>query len=305
MIHSQATSIPLRALVFGLTATFSLLASSVRAQAEADTINAVASFSILADMVEVVGGDHVTVTSIVGPDSDAHIYSPSVGDARAVAAADIIFVNGLGFEGWISDIVVAAEASAPVIVATQAITPLIVEGEADPHAWNALVNAKLYAASIASGLSVLAPDRAQAFADNAAAFSAEVDALLADASARFSALPEGRRTIVTGHDAFGYFEAQFGLRFLAPLGVNTEAEPSARELAALIRQIRDEEVVGLFVENITNPDLVNQIADETGLEVGGRLYSDALSERGGPATTYLTMMSHNIIALLQALEPSN
>ena len=256
-------------------------------------------------MVEVVGGDHVTVTSIVGPDSDAHVYSPSVGDARAVAAADIIFVNGLGFEGWINDLVVAAEASAPVIIATEAITPLIVEGEADPHAWNALDNAKLYAASIASGLSALAPDRAEAFAANAAAFDAEVDALLADATARFSALPEGRRTVVTGHDAFGYFEAQFGLRFLAPLGVNTEAEPSARELAALIRQISDEEVVGLFVENITNPDLVSRSPTKPVWRSAVKLYSDALSVRGGPATTYLSMMSHNISALLQALEPSN
>ena len=305
MNHTSLITMPLRHLFSGVVAIFSLGGLTAQALADSTSINAVASFSILADMVEVVGGEHVTVTSIVGPDSDAHVYSPSVGDARAVAAADIIFVNGLGFEGWINDLVLAAEASAPVIVATQAITPLVVEGEADPHAWNALDNAKLYAASIASGLSVLAPDRAEAFADNAAAFSAEVDALLADASARFSALPEGRRTVVTGHDAFGYFEAQFGLRFLAPLGVNTEAEPSARALAALIRQIRDEDVVGLFVENITNPDLVQQIADETGLRIGGRLYSDALSVRGGPATTYLSMMHHNISALLQALEPSN
>ena len=305
MNHTSLITMPLRHLFSGVVAIFSLGGLTAQALADSTSINAVASFSILADMVEVVGGEHVSVTSIVGPDSDAHVYSPSVGDARAVAAADIIFVNGLGFEGWINDLVLAAEASAPVIVATQAITPLVVEGEADPHAWNALDNAKLYAASIASGLSVLAPDRAEAFADNAAAFSAEVDALLADASARFSALPEGRRTVVTGHDAFGYFEAQFGLRFLAPLGVNTEAEPSARALAALIRQIRDEDVVGLFVENITNPDLVQQIADETGLRIGGRLYSDALSVRGGPATTYLSMMHHNISALLQALEPSN
>lgn len=305
MNHTSVITMPLRHLLSGVVAIFSLGGLTAQALADSTSINAVASFSILADMVEVVGGEHVSVTSIVGPDSDAHVYSPSVGDARAVAAADIIFVNGLGFEGWINDLVLAAEASAPVIIATQAITPLVVEGEADPHAWNALDNAKLYAASIASGLSVLAPDRAEAFADNAAAFSAEVDALLADASARFSALPEGRRTVVTGHDAFGYFEAQFGLRFLAPLGVNTEAEPSARALAALIRQIRDEDVVGLFVENITNPDLVQQIADETGLRIGGRLYSDALSVRGGPATTYLSMMQHNISALLQALEPSN
>ena len=297
--------LPLRRLFISLFAILTFGSLATRAGADAAPINAVASFSILADMVEVVGGEHVTVTSIVGPDSDAHVYSPSVSDARAVAVADIIFVNGLGFEGWISDLVSAAEASAPVIIATEAITPLIIEGEADPHAWNALANAKLYADNIVSGLSALSPAHADAFAANAATFKSEVDTLLSSATARFADLPEGRRTVVTGHDAFGYFEAQFGLTFLAPLGVNTEAEPSARELAALIRQISDEDVVGLFVENITNPDLVQQIADETGLQIGGRLYSDALSVRGGPATTYLSMMQHNISALLQALEPSN
>ena len=298
-------SLPLRRLFISLMTILTFGSLSTRAQADAHPINAVASFSILADMVEVVGGKHVTVTSIVGPDSDAHVYSPSVSDARAVAAADIIFVNGLGFEGWINDLVLAAEASAPVIIATEAITPLIIEGEADPHAWNALANAKLYADNIVSGLSALSPAHADAFAANAAAFKSEVDTLLSSGTARFAALPEGRRTVVTGHDAFGYFEAQFGLTFLAPLGVNTEAEPSARELAALIRQISDEDVVGLFVENITNPDLVQQIADETSLQIGGRLYSDALSVRGGPAKTYLSMMQHNISTLLQALEPSN
>lgn len=305
MNHPSVITMPLRHLFAGVVAIFSFGGLTARALADSTSINAVASFSILADMVEAVGGEHVSVTSIVGPDSDAHVYSPSVGDARAVAAADIIFVNGLGFEGWINDLVLAAEATAPVIIATEAITPLIVEGEADPHAWNALANAKLYADSIASGLSALAPDQAKAFAANAAAFDAEVNAMLSDATARFSALSEDRRTVVTGHDAFGYFEAQFGLRFLAPLGVNTEAEPSARELVELIRQISDEAVVGLFVENITNPDLVQQVADETGLEIGGKLYSDALSVRGGPATTYLSMMEHNISTLLQALEPSN
>ena len=293
---------PLVRLFRGLIALTGITAFANQAQAETDTINAVASFSILADIIAVVGGEHVTVTSIVGPDSDAHVYSPTVSDARAVAAADIIIINGLGFEGWISDLIAAAEASAPVITATEAIVPLLIEGEPDPHAWNALANATHYAASIAAGLSALAPKYADNFAANAAGFEAEIDTLFAEASARFDALPEGRRTIVTGHDAFGYFEAQFGLRFLAPLGVNTESEPSARELAALIQQIREQAVVGLFVENITNPDLVNQIAAETGLRIGGRLYSDALSVRGGPATSYLSMMRHNIDALLKALE---
>lgn len=269
--------------------------------AAAETIKATASFSILGDIVERVGGDLVDVSSIVGPDSDAHTYSPTVGDARAVAKADIVFINGLGFEGWVGDLIAASGNDAPVITVTRDIEPLLVEGEADPHAWNDLSNGATYARAVMEGLSALDPDNAATYAANQQAFANDIAALLSSAQERFAALPENQRSVVTAHDAFGYFEAQFGLRFLAPVGMNTEAEPSARELAGLIRQIKDEGIGGLFVENITNPDLVAQIAKETGLETGGRLYSDALSAQGGPATSYLAMMEHNIATLLSTL----
>lgn len=268
---------------------------------KAEPLHAVASFSILADIVKSVGGTEVEVTSIVGPDSDAHTYSPTVSDARAVAKADIIFVNGLGFEGWVSDLIAASGNDAPAIVATRQVSPLMIEGAPDPHAWNDLNNGILYARAVWESLSALDPANAATYEANFNAFADAGTALLARAKPAFAALPDDRRSVVTGHDAFGYFEAQFDLRFMAPLGINTEAEPSARELAQLIRQIREEKVGGLFVENITNPDLVRQIADETGLEIGGRLYSDALSARGGPATSYLAMMEHNIQTLLQTL----
>jgi len=268
---------------------------------KAEPLHAVASFSILADIVKSVGGTEVEVTSIVGPDSDAHTYSPTVSDARAVAKADIIFVNGLGFEGWVSDLIAASGNDAPAIVATRQVSPLMIEGAPDPHAWNDLNNGILYARAVWESLSALDPANAATYEANFNAFADAATALLARAKPAFAALSDDRRSVVTGHDAFGYFEAQFDLRFMAPLGINTEAEPSARELAQLIRQIREEKVGGLFVENITNPDLVRQIADETGLEIGGRLYSDALSARGGPATSYLAMMEHNIQTLLQTL----
>ena len=268
---------------------------------KAEPLHAVASFSILADIVKSVGGTGVEVTSIVGPDSDAHTYSPTVSDARAVAKADIIFVNGLGFEGWVSDLIAASGNDAPAIVATRQVSPLMIEGAPDPHAWNDLNNGILYARAVWESLSALDPANAATYEANFNAFADAATALLARAKPAFAALSDDRRSVVTGHDAFGYFEAQFDLRFMAPLGINTEAEPSARELAQLIRQIREEKVGGLFVENITNPDLVRQIADETGLEIGGRLYSDALSARGGPATSYLAMMEHNIQTLLQTL----
>jgi zinc/manganese transport system substrate-binding protein len=269
--------------------------------AAAETIKATASFSILGDIVERVGRDLVDVSSIVGPDSDAHTYIPTVGDARAVAKADIVFINGLGFEGWVGDLIAASGNDARVITVTRDIEPLLVEGEADPHAWNDMSNGVTYARAVMEGLSALDPDNAATYAANQQAFANDIAALLSSAQERFAALPENQRSVVTAHDAFGYFEAQFGLRFLAPVGMNTEAEPSARELAGLIRQIKDEGIGGLFVENITNPDLVAQIAKETGLEIGGRLYSDALSAQGGPATSYLAMMEHNIATLLSTL----
>ena len=284
-----------------LLASSAVVLSLIGGVAKTEPLAAVASFSILADIVKSVGGTDVDVTSIVGPDSDAHVYRPTVSDAVAVAKADIIFVNGLGFEGWVNDLIAASGNEAPAVVVTQDVNPLIIEGAPDPHAWNDLNNGILYARAVRDSLSALDPENAETYEANFSAFADAVTALLNRAQPAFAALPDDRRGVVTGHDAFGYFEAQFGLRFMAPLGINTEAEPSARELADLIRQIQNDKVGGLFVENITNPDLVAQIAKETGLEIGGRLYSDALSEKGGPATSYLAMMEHNIQTLLDTL----
>ena len=253
-------------------------------------------------MVQQVAGPHATVTTIVGPDADAHIYRPSVADAKAVAAADVVFVNGLGFETWVDALIAQSDTKATVHIATKGITPLMVGGEADPHAWNALTNGAVYVRNIAVALAGAAPAHADDFTANAERYIAQLMALDADTKAKLAALPAGRRTIVTAHDAFGYLAAAYGLTFLAPVGINTEAEPSAQDLAALIAQVRREKVAALFVENISNPALVQQIADETGLRVGGRLFSDALSTRGGPATSYLTMFQHNLDTLLTALE---
>ncbi|MEL6317190.1 MAG: zinc ABC transporter substrate-binding protein [Pseudomonadota bacterium] len=270
------------------------------AQAE-EKLKVVASFSILGDMVEQVAGDMATVETIVGPDADAHIYAPSVADARAVAEADLIFVNGLGFETWSDTLIENAGATAPVLVATQGVDPLLVEGDVDPHAWNALTNGLIYVANIADGLAAADPANAAAYRANAAAYSADLKALHEDAVATFAALPSDRRTVVTAHDAFGYLANAYGLEFLAPVGIDTEAEPSAKELAELIAQLKERKVAALFVENITSPALVNQISEETGLKIGGRLFSDALSERGGPATSYVAMFRHNLETIQTAL----
>ena len=267
-----------------------------------DRLNVVASFSILGDMVRQVAGDKAAVMTIVGPDADAHIYTPSTGDAKAVTNADVIFVNGLGFETWSDTLIKTSGTKAKVFVATAGITPLKVEGEIDPHAWNALTNGVKYVGNIADGLAAVDPKNASAYLANAKAYSARLMALHTRATADLEKLPKDARTVVTAHDAFGYLANAYGLNFLAPVGIDTEAEPSAKDLATLIDHLKKVDAGALFIENIASPALVQQISRETGIKIGGRLFSDALSERGGPATSYEKMFEHNLETLIAALQ---
>ena len=275
---------------------------SATAVAAEEKIKIVASFSILGDMVEQVIGEHASVTTIVGPDADAHIYQPSVADARSVADADVIFVNGLGFETWSDTLIAESGTEASVHVATDGITPVLVDGEVDPHAWNSLLNGVVYVKNIADVLKQKLPEHANDIDANTSAYVAKLNALDAETKAALAELGDDKRTVVTAHDAFGYLADAYGMNFLAPVGIDSEAEPSAQELAQLIAQLKEDGAAALFVENITSPALVQQISDETGLEIGGRLFSDALSERGGPATSYLAMFEHNLSTLLEALK---
>lgn len=284
-----------------IVGAISLATAVTSLPAMAKDLKVVASFSILGDMVEQVVGDLGMVETIVGPDADAHVYQPSVADARAVAQADIIFMNGLGFETWSETIVAESGTKAAVFAATEGVTPLVINNEPDPHAWNSLKNGIQYVENIAKGLAKVAPKNAAKFDANAKAYIAKLEALDAKAKAAIAKLPKENRTVVTAHDAFGYMEQAYGLTFLAPVGIDTEAEPSAKDLAQLIAQIKKDGVAALFVENITSPALVKQISAETGIEVGGRLFSDALSERGGPATSYIAMFEHNMTSLVSAL----
>jgi zinc/manganese transport system substrate-binding protein len=266
-----------------------------------DRLKIVASFSILGDMLQQVVGEHADVTTIVGPDADAHVYQPSVADARAVADADVIFVNGLGFETWSETLISESGMDASVHVATQGVKIVKVDGETDPHAWNSLSNGVVYVNNIAAVLSNKIPEKADIIETNRATYANTLMALDASTKTKLSQLPAEKRTVVTAHDAFGYLADAYDMTFLAPVGIDTEAEPSAQELAVLIDQLKADGAAALFIENITSPALLQQIADETGLTIGGRLFSDALSERGGPATSYLAMFEHNLNTLLTAL----
>ena len=283
-------------------AALALIAVTDLARA-ADRLNVVASFSIIGDFVRNVGGDRVNVTTLVGPDSDSHVYVPAPADAKKVADAKLVFVNGLGFEGWLSRLLKAAGGKASVVTTTAGISPLKLGSDADPHAWQSVANARIYVANIRDALVAAAAADAETFKSNAGAYLADLDALDREVRAAVASIPEGRRKVISTHNAFGYFAAAYGVEFIAPLGVSTESEASARDIARIITQIRGAKIPAVFMENITDPRLMGRISAETGARVGGTLYSDSLTGEKGDSPTYIAMVRHNIKALTSALSP--
>jgi zinc/manganese transport system substrate-binding protein len=264
-------------------------------------LNVVASFSILGDFVRNVGGDRVNVTTLVGPDGDAHVYTPAPADAQKIAAAKLLVINGFGLEGWLPRLLQASGSKAPIVTATKGIAPLRLGSDADPHAWQSVENAKLYVATIRDALIAADPADAETFRANAGRYTAELDALDREVRAAVAQIPPGRRNVISTHHAFGYFSAAYGIEFIAPEGVSTESEPSARDVAHIVSQIRSEKIPAVFMENISDPRLISRIAAETGAKVGGTLFSDALTDEKGQAPTYIAMVRHNIKALTSAL----
>ena len=268
----------------------------------AEKLNVVASFSILGDFVRTIGGNRVNVTTLVGPDSDVHVYTPAPADAKRIADAKLVVVNGLGLEGWLPRLVQSAGSKATVVVASAGITPLKLGSSADPHAWQSVPNAKIYATDIANALAVAAPDDAEFFRAQAKAYLEKLEALDREVREAIAKIPPERRKVISTHDAFGYFSAEYGIRFIAPLGVSTETEPSARDVAAIIGQIKAQKIPAVFLENISDDRLIRRIAAETGSKVGGTLISDGLTGEKGLAPTYIDMVRHNIKALTSALD---
>ena len=351
-----------RALLSSATA---VLALSIAAPAIAHSdkpISVVATFSILGDMAKRIGGEHVSVTTLVGPDGDAHVYQPTPADAQAVSEAKILVSNGLQFEGWLDRLVDATEFDRMRVVATKGIEPIVFDdehdhgdlevhaeeaghdddhddhaeaahghddethaeaathmhddvehaeadhdhhdhGAFDPHAWQSLGNAVTYVDNITAALAQTDPATAADFYQNRAAYVAEIEALDAEIREILAGLPADRRTVVTLPDALQYFGRDYGFAFVAPQGLSTESEASAKDVARLIQQIREQSIHAVFVENIGDPRLMRRIADETGAVIGGTLYSDALSGPDDPGVTYLDMIRHNATTLAQALNP--
>lgn len=267
----------------------------------AERLDVVASFSILGDFVRNVGGDRVNVTTLVGPDGDAHVYTPTPADAKRITDAKLVFVNGLGFEGWLPRLAKSAGGKAAIVTATSGIAPLKLGSSADPHAWQSVANAKVYIANIRDALAAADPANAEAYKSNASGYLTKLDALDREVREAVAQIPQGRRKVISTHDAFGYFAAAYGVEFIAPVGVSTESEASARDVARIITQIRAAKIPAVFLENVSDSRLVRRISAETGARVGGTLYSDSLTAEKGDSPTYIAMVRHNIKALTSAL----
>ncbi|MFN6996860.1 MAG: metal ABC transporter solute-binding protein, Zn/Mn family, partial [Aquincola tertiaricarbonis] len=260
----------------------------------------VASFSILADMAREVGGDAVEVSSLVGPGGDAHVYEPTPAAVRQLAGAQLVVVNGLRFEGWLDRLVIASGYRGPVLVASQGIQPRQMFGWPDPHAWHDPAHARQYIENLRVALGRLVPAQAAAIDRRAAAYTLRLQALDQRLRARLAEVPAPQRRAITSHDAFGYLAAAYGLRLTGAQGWTTAAEPSAADLAKLMRQMKAEQTRTLFLENTGSPRLAQRIAQDTGAVLGGTLYADALSPPGGPADTYLRLLEHNLSTLIAA-----
>ncbi|MCZ7483589.1 MULTISPECIES: zinc ABC transporter substrate-binding protein AztC [Rhizobium/Agrobacterium group] len=326
-----------RTLRLATCASLLTLSPVLMAQASAAEIKVVASFSIIADFAKNVGGDRVEITTLVGPDGDAHVYEPRPADAVAVSKAGVVLVNGLEFEGFLKRLIDTSGTKAPVVELTKGVEPLKLSeepaghahpeaeeeeghdhkaeeaghdhgheghhhhGEFDPHAWQSIKNAEIYVKNIAGAFCEVDKAGCATYTANSDAYIAKLAALNEKVKTEIAAIPPEKRVIITSHDAFGYFEHAYGLNFLAPEGISTESEASAADVAKLVDQVKHDKASAIFVENITDKRLIDQIASETGLKVGGTLYSDALSTADGPAATYIDMINHNIQTIKAAV----
>jgi zinc/manganese transport system substrate-binding protein len=293
-----------------------IVGAGTEARAE-KKVKAIASFSILGDMTKNVGGARVEVTTLVGPNGDAHVYEPTPADAKAVSSADLVIVNGLGMEGWMERLIKTSGYKGPVVVTTKGIKPRGMTAEEkeehghghsakhehkiDPHAWQNLANGQVYVDNIAAGLSAVDPGGASIYKANAEAYMAKLSELDKWVKTEFSSIPKAQRRMITSHDAFGYLGAAYGVTILSPMGVSTESEPSAGGVARLIMQIRKAKITAVFIENVSDPRLVEQISKESGVKLGGELYSDALSKPEGPAPTYIDMFKNNVTNMVAAM----
>jgi len=290
----------------------SFVVQPAHAQDKAARLKVVATFSILGDLARNVGGDRADVVTLVGSNSDIHVYTPTAADAQSVRSARLLIVNGLGLEGWLPRLIESSGSKASIVTASNGVAPRKIEasellsrhhepGSLDPHAWQSVANAAIYVANIRDAMVAADPANADIYKANADAYLAILKRLDQEIRDAVAQIPPDRRKVISTHAAFGYFAVAYGITFLAPQGVSTDSEPSARDIAGLITQIKTEKIPAVFLENISDPRLIRQIAAESGAAVGGTLYSDSLTDADGEAHTYIELMGHNIKTIVSAL----
>ncbi|WP_208434941.1 metal ABC transporter substrate-binding protein [Bartonella phoceensis] len=297
-----------------LLGTLLLLVLFTASASAYNKIQVIASFSILADLVKNVGGDHISMTSLVGPNANTHTYEPTPRDAQALRDAHIIFINGLHLEGFMDRLITASGTKALLVEVSANIPVLEIKNQEhsiqqhhrhhidiDPHAWQTIPNVETYIKNIATAFCKIDHQSCVSYNENAASYLQKLKAAQEKLKIKIATIPKDKRIIITSHDAFGYFAQEYGFTILAPQSASTESEATAADVAKLIKQIKTNKATALFVENISNPRLIKQISKETGLKIGGTLYSDALSNENGPATTYLDMMEHNVNTIINAI----
>lgn len=272
----------------------------------AKTVDVVASFTVLADIVKQVGGDHVNVKSLVQPNGDPHTFEPTPQDSESLAKANVVFVSGLGLEGWMDRLISASGYKGTIVVASNGINTrkMVDDGKTitDPHAWNSMQNGVIYATNVMNALIKADPEDAADIRKSGESYIQQLQKLDSWAKSEFASVAKNKRKVLTSHDAFGYFGQRYGVSFLAPVGFSTEAEASASDVASIIKQLKAEHINTYFMENQTDPRLVKQIASETGAKPGGELYPEALSETNGPAATYVAAFRHNVEIMLQSMK---
>lgn len=292
-----------RTIAYAGTALVTMTAMSSTASAK--TLEVVASFTVLADVVHEIGGKDVDVKTLVGPNGDPHEFEPSPDDARHLKAADVVFVSGEGLEGWMDRLITASGYKGTPVVTSDGINTRTMEEDGktvtDPHVWNSPINVMVWVDNIEKALSAADPAEAATFRLNAENYRKQLQGLDSFAHSKLDPVPDDQRKVLTSHDAFGYFGREYKVKFLAPIGFSTETEASAADVAKLIDQIKAENVKVYFFENSNDPKLVKQIASATTAIPGGELYVEALSKKDGPAATYLQMFRYNVDQLTKAL----
>lgn len=270
-------------------------------------LKVVSSCSIFEDMAKNIGGDLVEIESIVPIGGDPHLHSPTPRDARIVQAADLILINGLTFEGWIEELIENSGTKGETILITKGVKPIesqIYAGSADPHAWMNAENGLIYIKNITEAFVQADPANKDRYQANYDSYKTEISDMHASIQSKMGRIPEWKRVLITSHDAFSYFGNAYGLQVEPIIGVSTEADVQTSDMIRVAKTIKEKKVPAVFVESTINPKILQQIAKDNDVRVGGELYADSLGEPGSKGDTYLGMLSHNAKTIVRGLTMS-